>query len=138
MPRISRNSAREPIPGNSRPMSKKRAAKRRTVGEVVQEARKGLGLSQRALGKAAGIDASHVSHLENDPDRIPRFDTMARVAAALGMSLDDLAADCGYGAEPKGSRPLPRAAAELEHIGETLAKAQSLVDAMRKRADDER
>ena len=48
------------------------------------------GLSARDLAKAAGISASYLSQIEGGA-RDGSFDTMKKIAAALRLTVDDLA-----------------------------------------------
>lgn len=55
------------------------------------------GLSQDALGKQCGVDGTAVWHWENG-DSSPTGKRLPRVAAALGVTIDDL-----FRAEAKAS-----------------------------------
>lgn len=62
-----------------------------TLGERIQAAREAKGKSQVTLAAAAGISPSYLAELEKD-EREPSLSTAARLARALEMSLDQLAA----------------------------------------------
>lgn len=62
-----------------------------TYGETLAAARQTAGLSQHALAKAAGVDASYVNRLERGERQAPDADLTRRFAAAL--ALDPAAAD---------------------------------------------
>ncbi|HTV74753.1 MAG TPA: helix-turn-helix transcriptional regulator [Candidatus Acidoferrales bacterium] len=85
----------------------------RPVGPILKAVRENLGLSQAAVGRRAGIEGSHVGRLESGVRTNPRWDVVARIAAGLGLSLDDLAARCGYDIPAKGSS---------EHIAAQVAE----------------
>jgi len=68
-----------------------RQAGRDTLGERLRAAREACGLSQVALASAAHISQGYLSQLERD-EREPTLSIAARLARALGISLDELAA----------------------------------------------
>jgi ribosome-binding protein aMBF1 (putative translation factor) len=77
-------------------MAKKRraaAAQRndQSLGQRIREARESLGRSQVEVAAAAGISQGYLSQLEQD-EREPTLSIAARLASALGVSLDELAA----------------------------------------------
>ena len=58
------------------------------VGELIEQRRKSLGLSQTELGRRTGTSQRQVSRLENGEDRtLPRRDTLDKFGAVLGISL---------------------------------------------------
>jgi len=61
-----------------------------TLGQRLRSAREQLGQSQMNLAAAAGISQGYLSQLEQD-EREPTLSIAARLAEALGVSLDDLA-----------------------------------------------
>jgi len=65
------------------------------VGQLIEAERRRAGLSQAELAKGAGLAANHVARIERGEKIYPRFDTVAKLAAQLGMSLDWLAAEIG-------------------------------------------
>ncbi len=62
-----------------------------TLGQRIRAARDQLGESQVNLATAAGISQGYLSQLEQD-EREPTLSIAARLARALGLSLDELAA----------------------------------------------
>lgn len=62
-----------------------------TLGQRIRAAREARRLSQVALAAAAGISQGYLSQLEQD-EREPTLSIAARLACALELSLDDLAA----------------------------------------------
>lgn len=54
-----------------------------TTGQLIQQARKSAGLSQKQLGEKLGLSASMIGQWENDL-RNPKLETIQRIAAALG------------------------------------------------------
>jgi transcriptional regulator with XRE-family HTH domain len=75
------------------------------MGKRLQNARLAAGMSQSRLAEEAGVPIGTLRNWEQDR-RVPLLDTAARVAKALGMSLDELAgpvADASE-AEPKHGR----------------------------------
>lgn len=63
-----------------------------TTGQRIQQARKSAGLSQKQLGDRLGLSASMIGQWENDL-RNPKYDTLNRIANALGIDLDILFSD---------------------------------------------
>jgi transcriptional regulator with XRE-family HTH domain len=68
----------------------------RTLGQILKAARLRARLSQSAVARSAEIDASILSNIESGKRTDLRFDTVARIAEVLGISLDTIAHDCGY------------------------------------------
>jgi ribosome-binding protein aMBF1 (putative translation factor) len=62
----------------------------RTLGRRIRAAREALGESQVSLAASAGISQGYLSQLEAD-EREPTLSMGARLARALGISLDELA-----------------------------------------------
>jgi transcriptional regulator with XRE-family HTH domain len=76
-----------------------------TIGQRMGRLRRAAGLSQATLARAAGVPAASLRNWEQDR-RIPALDAAARVARALGVSLDDLAGRLG--GEAGEEAPAPR------------------------------
>lgn len=100
----------------------------KSVGEVLKQARKRAGLSQNAVGRRAGMATSQVSQIEAGRRVDPQFSSVAKLAGVIGLSLDLLAAECGFeGFSAAGTRkpkPGPSAAALAE--SNLLAARRSL------------
>ncbi len=62
-----------------------------TLGQRIRAAREARGLSQASLAAAANISQGYLSQLEQD-EREPALSIAARLARALGLSMDELAA----------------------------------------------
>ena len=62
-----------------------------TLGQRIRAAREARGQSQVSLAAAAGISQGYLSQLEQD-EREPTLSIAARLAQALDISLDELAA----------------------------------------------
>lgn len=60
-----------------------------TTGQLIKEARKRAGLTQKGLGERLGITYQTIAQWENDL-RNPKLDTLQRIADALGVSFFDL------------------------------------------------
>jgi transcriptional regulator with XRE-family HTH domain len=67
-----------------------------TLGQAIRAVRRQVGLSQKELAEAAGIDQSYLSMIEAGQRSNPGTRIMARLAQALQVSIDDLAARAGY------------------------------------------
>jgi transcriptional regulator with XRE-family HTH domain len=59
--------------------------KRETFGKKLARLRKAAGLSQYALAKMSGLTNQAITYLETT-DRSPNWDTVQRLARALGLS----------------------------------------------------
>jgi transcriptional regulator with XRE-family HTH domain len=77
-----------------------------SMGGRLQRLRKAAGLSQSQLAQAAAVPIGSLRNWEQDR-RMPLLDTAARVASALGVSLDELAGQAAPPPEP----PPPQAKA---------------------------
>ncbi|MEU9149233.1 helix-turn-helix transcriptional regulator [Streptomyces sp. NPDC048417] len=64
-------------------------ARRRQVGAQIRSVREGLNLSQRDVGGRSGVDVPTYSRIESGLSS-PKIDTLIRIAAAMGVSLEDL------------------------------------------------
>jgi transcriptional regulator with XRE-family HTH domain len=78
-----------------------------TFGQRLQRLRQEAGISQPKLSAAANIPVGTLRNLEQDR-RIPRLDTAAALAHALGVGLDTLAGGIFQPGEPE---PAPKRAA---------------------------
>ena len=59
----------------------------RRFGENMRRVRRGTGLSQEALGFQAGLHRTEIGLLERGA-RVPRIDTLLKVATALGVHIE--------------------------------------------------
>lgn len=94
------------------------------VGLVLRAARESAGISQSALARRIGISAGQLAQIENGQRADPYFSSVARIAGALGLSLDSVAALCGTPGFSKTPRVRSSRAAIRIRIGEELDKAQ--------------
>lgn len=67
-----------------------------TLARLLRTARERVHLTQLQLAERVGIAPNHINRLESGVKAVPRFDTVARLAAELGLSLDEIAWACGY------------------------------------------
>ena len=91
------------------------------LSDLIKQRRHLMGLSQRALAKAMGVNPSAVAHWEGGATR-PTHDKLQQLKLALGIT-DDIA--------PSGTQPLH---AEIVEIGSEIA----LLALWRTLDDDER
>lgn len=63
-----------------------------TTGQLIKAARRKAGMTQEELGKKIGVSGSSMAQWENDL-RNPKLDTLQRIAAALGVPVQDLISD---------------------------------------------
>lgn len=57
---------------------------------MIKQLRRKLGLTQTELARRAGIKQGVLSYIENGRTKHPRVDTLAAIAAALGVRIEDL------------------------------------------------
>jgi transcriptional regulator with XRE-family HTH domain len=94
------------------------------LGAALREARERAGLSQSALGQLAGLAPNMISRIESGERPNPQFATIARIAKAIGVSLDTIAADCGL--MPKGGPAMDSGNAIV--VGDLLAIAREVAN----------
>jgi len=94
------------------------------IGKVLREARLRLGLSQAAVARRAGMTASQLSHIEVGQSASPEFVTVSRIAAALQLSLDDVASKSGVAGFGKPARRGPSLIAESIETMEELTRIE--------------
>lgn len=64
------------------------------LAKKIRELRQKKGYSQERLAREAAISYNTVVKLESGESKHPTIQTMAGIAKALGVSLDDLAKEC--------------------------------------------
>ena len=84
-----------------------------TLGKAIRAVRQQAGLSQKELADAAGIDQSYMSMIESGQRSNPGTRIMVRLAQALQISIDDLAARAGYLPQHVEPDPLTEQAVRL-------------------------
>lgn len=77
-------------------------------GAHMQALRKAAGLSQIQLANRSGLPIDNVRNWEQGR-ATPRIDSAAKLAAALGVSLDELAKGVSEGSEEEQAEPEPPA-----------------------------
>jgi transcriptional regulator with XRE-family HTH domain len=68
------------------------------LAKKIRELRNNRGFSQEKLARLADISYNTVVKIESGESKHPTIQTMAGIARALGVSLDDLAKVCPKGA----------------------------------------
>ena len=61
-----------------------------TIGKTVRKYRQDKEMSQEALARAANLSLPTIVKIESGETPNPSIDTVKKIAAALGMSIDDL------------------------------------------------
>ena len=61
-----------------------------TIGENIKKARNKLGLTQDDLVKKSGVKHTTLTKVESGVVNKPSIQTMANIARALGVSIEDL------------------------------------------------
>ena len=100
------------------------------VGEVLRDIREASGRPRSEIARAAKLDPSVLWRLENPREGAqPSFDLVRRVAAALGVSLDDVS----DGVERRQRLAAPSAEDLIDRIRLTIDElSESLEPASRK------
>ena len=62
---------------------------------MVTDERVKRGLSQNQLAKMAGVPQSVICDIESGKTKAPRIDTLQAIAAALGVTVDELIGKAG-------------------------------------------
>lgn len=101
-----------------------------TLGSTLKYAREASGLSVRDLAKKAGISPAQVSQIEGGSRKSPGFMSIARIAEALSLSLDDVASAAGIRGTTAGTPVPPFPAEEIRRIGADAARASARADAL--------
>ena len=57
---------------------------------MIKRLRRKLGITQTELARRAGIRQGVLSYIENGRTKHPRIDTLAAIANALGVTIEDL------------------------------------------------
>lgn len=60
---------------------------------LIKNAREKLGWSQQQLSDESGVSRDTIANIERRRQKRVYFDTLARLAQALGLSLDEMAGD---------------------------------------------
>jgi len=97
-----------------------------SLGSTLRQAREATGLSLRGLARKIGISPAQISQIEGGTRKSPGFQSIAKIAAALSLSLDEVAAAAGLGAEPSAGTPRPTAAFPLDEVKRIKAEAASV------------
>lgn len=66
------------------------------LGEMIKNKRKVAGLSQRRLGKACGLSDSEIMKIENGQRKTPSWESLCRIAQALGFHPFEILLKAGY------------------------------------------
>jgi len=109
------------------------------VGAALRRARELAELSQSELGRQAAMAANVISRIESDERPFPAFATIARLAEPLGLSLDQLAAECGLLTKKREGRApaLASVTAELNGLRKDLQRLVDRFEALVARLEEE-
>jgi transcriptional regulator with XRE-family HTH domain len=91
----------------------------KSLAMALRDARERSGLSQTAASRRAGLALGQLSKIESGASPSPEFATVARLCGVIGVSLDAIAADCGFvpaRAATKASALLRRLTIVNEHL----------------------
>jgi transcriptional regulator with XRE-family HTH domain len=101
------------------------------IGKGLKAARERAGLTQNALARRARMTASQVSQVESGKRVDPQFSTVARLAIALGVSLDEIAALGGFDVPP--GRQVPVRRDPLADVEATLISIQRTLSGLERK-----
>lgn len=104
---------------------------------MLKEARAAAAMSQSALARSAEVSANHISRIESGARVEVSFAAIARIALALGLSLDDLAVELGLW-PGKGRRLDPIVASSTIVVEELRRVTRALNAALSRIAEAER
>ena len=118
---------------------------KKTIGEIIAEAREKKNLSQRQLAKLAGVNSSGLSKIEAG-ERDPSPKILRKISKHIDVNYSDLMYKMGYGVEVSTLNPFIKAYyekmnldelndAELNALG-TIKNLTQLVDSCKERLDD--
>ena len=62
---------------------------------MIRELRKRRGMTQTELARRAGVKQGVISYIESGKTKHPRIDTLIAIAAALGVSVEELTKKAG-------------------------------------------
>jgi transcriptional regulator with XRE-family HTH domain len=77
-----------------------------SLGDYLRATRQGLGLSLRGLAACCGVNDATISRIENGAFHSPKPDTLASIARALDLPVDDVLERAGYPARELPALPL--------------------------------
>ena len=100
------------------------------MGPILRAARERVRLTQSELAYRVGLAPNHIARLESGEKGVPRFDTVARLASQLGLSLDDLSWACGY---TQATKVAPKDRMAIAQCANELAKVLEAVESVDKR-----
>lgn len=96
------------------------------IGRRVMAARLRLGLTHAELSRLAGAAPSYLSRLEAGHYGRPSHDRLARLACALGVTVDDLTGEAGGGTDELAGEIKRLAAPDRERVRALVAVASAL------------
>jgi transcriptional regulator with XRE-family HTH domain len=104
----------------------------KSIGALLRAYREDAGIPQVTLARRLRVSQQVVSRIESGVRPDPRFSTVARAAAVLGISLDILAAEAGF--TPRSTATAePRADAELDALERDLDRMRERITKLRAR-----
>lgn len=66
------------------------------LGEFIKEKRESTGMSQKALGEAAGLSDSAIQRIEAGSRKNPSWDSLCKIAKALDIHPFEILQNAGY------------------------------------------
>ena len=88
------------------------------LGQFIKEKRESAGLSQKALGAAAGISDSAVQRIETGTRKTPGWETLCKIAKALNFHPFEILQIAGY-ITTEDLKPYSQPISGLENLNQT-------------------
>jgi transcriptional regulator with XRE-family HTH domain len=110
------------------------------LAAAIKRHRKAKGLSQYALAAAVGVPDSTIYRIERGEFKLPRPDTLQRIARALDVEFEELFELAGYDAPGLPEVPVYLRRKFDDMSEEGAAKVERYIERIRKQegSDDER
>lgn len=111
---------------------------KRSVSAVLEELRLEAGLSVNGLARQAGVQTSALARILSEERQHVRFSTVARIVAALGVTLDEVAIRAGLikakKIPPRSAPPASAAARDdLDRLDALLERGRDRIKVIKKR-----
>ena len=81
------------------------------LGEYIKELRLSRGLSQRELGRLAGLSGAFISQLESGESKRPSMESLRSIASALKVAFSEITAQ--YSGSSTSKIPVPKTPADV-------------------------
>jgi transcriptional regulator with XRE-family HTH domain len=96
------------------------------LADHLAAARGRAGVSALQIARAAGIDPATYSRIESGENASPSFETVVRIATALGLDLQELAGEVG----PEPTQPAVEALHSRDMLHRLRAQLRRALDSL--------